>query len=65
MASSKVPADVLEKIRADSIRAMHDPDVRKRILGAGSSPVGNSAEEFRQVIKDDLEVYRRVVAGIK
>jgi tripartite-type tricarboxylate transporter receptor subunit TctC len=65
MASSKVPADVLEKIRVDAIRAMHDPDVRKRILGAGSSPVGNSAEEFRKVIKDDLEIYRQVVARIK
>jgi tripartite-type tricarboxylate transporter receptor subunit TctC len=65
MASAKVPAEVLEKIRVDAIRAMQDPDVRKRILGAGSSPVGNSAEEFRQVIKDDLEVYRRVVANIK
>jgi tripartite-type tricarboxylate transporter receptor subunit TctC len=65
MASAKVPADVLEKIRVDAIRAMHDPDVRKRILGAGSSPVGNSAEEFRQVIKDDLEIYRQVVAKIK
>jgi tripartite-type tricarboxylate transporter receptor subunit TctC len=65
MASAKVPADVLDKIRVDAIRAMHDPDVRKRILGAGSSPVGNSAEEFRQVIKDDLEIYRQVVANIK
>jgi tripartite-type tricarboxylate transporter receptor subunit TctC len=65
MASAKVPADVLEKIRVDAIRAMHDPDVRKRILGAGSSPVGNSAEEFRKVIKDDLEIYRQVVANIK
>ena len=65
MASAKVPAEVLEKIRVDAIRAMHDPDVRKRILGAGSSPVGNSAEEFRKVIKDDLEVYRQIVAKIK
>lgn len=65
MASAKVPAAVLEKIRVDAIRAMHDPDVRKRILGAGSSPVGNSAEEFRKVIKDDLEVYRQIVAKIK
>jgi tripartite-type tricarboxylate transporter receptor subunit TctC len=65
MASAKVPAEVLDKIRVDAIRAMHDPDVRKRILGAGSSPVGNSAEEFRKVIKDDLEIYRQVVANIK
>jgi tripartite-type tricarboxylate transporter receptor subunit TctC len=65
MASSKVPPYVLEKIRADAIRAMHEPDVRKRILGAGSSPVGNSAEEFRQVIKDDLQTFGEIVAKLK
>jgi tripartite-type tricarboxylate transporter receptor subunit TctC len=65
MASSKMPADVLEKIRNDAIRAMHAPDVRKRILDAGSSPIGNSAEEFRQVIKDDLQTFGEIVAKIK
>jgi tripartite-type tricarboxylate transporter receptor subunit TctC len=65
MASSKVPAEVLEKIRADSIRAMHAPDLRKRILDAGSSPVGNSAEEFRKVIKDDLQTFGDIVAKMK
>jgi tripartite-type tricarboxylate transporter receptor subunit TctC len=65
MASAKVPPDVLEKIRVDAIRAMHASDVRKRILDAGSTPIGNSAEEFRQVIKDDLETFRQVVARIK
>jgi len=65
MASSKMPADVLEKIRNDAIRAMHAPDVRKRILDAGSSPVGNSAEAFRQVIKDDLHTFGEIVAKTK
>ena len=62
MASSKTPADVLEKIRADVGRAMRDPVVIKRINDIKSSPVGNTAEEFRQVIKDDLEIFRRVIA---
>jgi tripartite-type tricarboxylate transporter receptor subunit TctC len=65
MASAKIPADVLEKIRADAIRAMHAPDLRKRILDAGSVPVGNSAEEFRQVIKDDLQTFGEIVAKMK
>jgi tripartite-type tricarboxylate transporter receptor subunit TctC len=65
MASSKVPPEILDKVRADAIHAMHEPDVRKRILTAGSSPVGNSAEEFRKVIAEDMEIYRQVVAKIK
>jgi tripartite-type tricarboxylate transporter receptor subunit TctC len=65
MASSKVPPDVLSKIRADVGRAMHDPVVIKRIKDIKSAPVGNTAEEFRQVIKDDLETFRRVIASSK
>jgi len=65
IASSKTPADVLEKIRTDVGRAMHDPVVIKRIKDINSSPVGNTAEEFRQIIKDDLEIFRRVIAAAK
>ena len=65
MASAKTPADVLEKIRADVGRAMRDPVVIKRINDIKSSPVGNTAEEFRQVIKDDLEIFRRVISAAK
>ena len=65
MASSKTPADVLEKIRTDVGRAMRDPVVIKRIKDINSSPVGNTAEEFRQIIKDDLEIFRRVIAAAK
>jgi len=65
MASSKTPADVLEKIRADVGRAMRDPVVIKRIKDINSTPVGNTSEEFRQVIKDDLATFRRVIADAK
>jgi tripartite-type tricarboxylate transporter receptor subunit TctC len=65
MASSKVPPEILDKVRTDAIRAMHEADVRKRILTAGSSPVGNSAEDFRKVIAEDMEIYRQVVAKVK
>ena len=65
MASAKTPADVLEKIRADVGRAMRDPGVIKRIKDLNSTPVGNTAEEFRKIIKDDLETFRRVIADAK
>ena len=65
IASSKVPVDVLNKVRADVGRAMQDPVVIKRIKDIKSVPVGNTAEEFRQVIKDDLETFRRVISSAK
>ena len=65
IASSKFPVDVLNKVRADVGRAMQDPVVIKRIKDIKSVPVGNTAEEFRQVIKDDLETFRRVISSAK
>jgi tripartite-type tricarboxylate transporter receptor subunit TctC len=44
---------------------MHDPALIKRIKDLNSTPVGNTAEEFRQVIKDDLTTFRRVIANAK
>jgi hypothetical protein len=44
---------------------MRDPGIRKRIVDMNSSPVGNSPEEFRQVIKDDFATFGRVIANIK
>ena len=65
MASSKVPPDVLEKIRTDVAQAMRSPAVLKRINDIKSMPVGNSAEEFRKVILSDFEIFKRVIANAK
>jgi tripartite-type tricarboxylate transporter receptor subunit TctC len=63
--SSKVPADVLKKIRTDVAQAMHSPVVLKRIKDIKSIPVGNTSEEFRKVILSDFEVFKRVIANTK
>ena len=65
MAASKVPPDVLEKIRTDVAQAMRSPVVLKRISEIKSIPVGNSAEEFRRVILSDFEIFKRIIANAK
>jgi hypothetical protein len=53
------------KVRSDVGCAMRDPVAIKRIKDLNSSPAGNTAEEFRQVIKDDLETFRCMIPGAK
>jgi tripartite-type tricarboxylate transporter receptor subunit TctC len=65
MAPAHVPSDILEKIRTDAIAAMHTPEVIKRIKDINSTPVGDSSEDFRQIIKSDLETFGRVIANAK
>jgi tripartite-type tricarboxylate transporter receptor subunit TctC len=65
MASSKVPSDVLSKIRTDVAQAMRSPVVLKRISDIKSIPVGNTSEEFRKVILSDFEIFKQVIANAK
>ncbi len=65
MAPAKVPAAVLEKIRTDSIRAVYEPDVQKRLLATGTTIVGDSSEHFREVIATDFSSYGDLIRSIK
>jgi tripartite-type tricarboxylate transporter receptor subunit TctC len=65
MASSKVPPDVLEKIRTDVAKAMRSPVVLKRINDIKSIPVGNTPDEFRKIVLSDFEIFGRVIANAK
>ncbi len=65
VASSKVPRDVLNKIRTDVAQAMRSPVVLKRINDIKSIPVGNTSEEFRKVILSDFEIFKQVIANAK
>jgi tripartite-type tricarboxylate transporter receptor subunit TctC len=65
VASSKVPPDVLEKIRTDVAQAMRSPAVLKRVNDIKSIPVGNTSEEFRRIILSDFETFGRVIANAK
>lgn len=65
LAPAKVPQDVLNKIRTDVAKAMRSPTVLKRISDYKSIPVGNTAEEFRKVMRSDYEIFGRVIANAK
>jgi tripartite-type tricarboxylate transporter receptor subunit TctC len=65
MAAAKTPPDVLKKVRTDVAQAMRSPTVIKRISDIKSIPVGNTAEEFRNVIKSDYEIFGQVIANAK
>ena len=56
---------VVEKINTAVKKVLQDPAVRKRIEDTGSIVLGNSPEEFAKQIKDEYEVYRKVVVEQK
>jgi len=51
MASARTPSDVIEKIAAESARALRSPEVRERLLGLGANPVGNTPGELAAMLR--------------
>lgn len=61
MAPPKLPKPLLTKLHHDVITVLNKPDVRKRIMAAGGTPVGSSPEEFRKFLLADMEKWADVV----
>jgi len=67
MAPAETPKDVVEKIAAESARALRDPAVRERLLGLGANPVGNTPAELLAMLKREYAFWGDFIrkAGIK
>ncbi len=65
VAVAKTPPEVLNKIRTDVANAMRSPTVLKRINDIKSIPIGNTSEEFRNIIRADYEIFGKVIANAK
>ncbi|WP_280189762.1 tripartite tricarboxylate transporter substrate binding protein BugE [Delftia sp. PS-11] len=60
-----LPKDIVDKVNAAVRKVVQDPAVRKRIEDTGSLVIANSPEEFAQQIKEEFEIYKKVVAQQK
>jgi tripartite-type tricarboxylate transporter receptor subunit TctC len=67
LAPAGTPRAIVERLNAESVRAMHAPDVRERLQGLGGEPVAGSPEEVAAFLKKEYEQWGRVIreAGIK
>ena len=67
LAPANTPREIVTRLHTASIRALQDPQVKKRFLIDGGETVGNSPEEFAAIIRSDLAKWGKLVrvAGIK
>jgi tripartite-type tricarboxylate transporter receptor subunit TctC len=49
------PQSIINKIEAEAIRAMKNPDVQKQLRARETQPTGSTAEAFRRAIKIETE----------
>jgi tripartite-type tricarboxylate transporter receptor subunit TctC len=68
VAPAGTPRPIIERLHRETVKALKMPDVIERLATQGGNElVGNTPEEFAQVIKSDLALYAKIVkaAGIK
>jgi tripartite-type tricarboxylate transporter receptor subunit TctC len=66
-APAGTPPAILKRLHKATIRALHDPDVRKRLEDLGAEVLGTSPEEYSAFIRSEIEKWGKVIkaAGIE
>ena len=61
-----LPAPIVQRLNADILKVMRNPEVRAQLQQAGYDPVESSPEEFAKLLADSTQVYKSIVqkAGI-
>ena len=54
------PKDIVERLNAEIVKVLRQPDVRNRLVELGLQPVGNSVEEFTRVTRADFEKWGKI-----
>lgn len=67
IAPAGTPMQVVQKINAEIIRILGVPEVRERLVAEGTRPIGNTPEQFAELLVKDQEKWTRIFreTGIK
>jgi tripartite-type tricarboxylate transporter receptor subunit TctC len=67
MAPAGTPKEIVQKLNADLVKALSQPDVRNRLLQSGAEPMPSTPEEFGKFLKAEITKWGKLVkdANIK
>jgi len=65
VAPAAVNKDIIARLEAETVKLLHQPDVKEKIAFAGADTVGNTAEEFVAFIRSERAKYARIVKDAK
>lgn len=58
---ANTPAPVIQKLNAEFMKALQNPDVRKKLALQGAEPLGSTPEEYGKYIKSEIARWAKVV----
>jgi tripartite-type tricarboxylate transporter receptor subunit TctC len=66
-APAKTPRPILDKLHAETVRAVKAPETVERLTSQGADPVGNTPEQYTAFVQNEIAKWAKVIkaAGIK
>jgi tripartite-type tricarboxylate transporter receptor subunit TctC len=66
-APAKTPKEIIGKLHGAMTGVLNSPEVKKKFVGDGAEPVGNTPEEFARFLRSETDKWAKVVraAGIE
>src|SRR6202163_601217 len=61
LAPAGTPKDIIARLNAEVLKAVSDPEIRRKLEELGFAVRGSSAEELRVMTRDQLAKYARVI----
>src|SRR6266850_4902141 len=61
LAPAGTPKEIIARLNAEALKAVGDPDVRRKLEDLGFAVRGSSPEELRVMTRDQLAKYGRVI----
>jgi tripartite-type tricarboxylate transporter receptor subunit TctC len=59
------PREIINRINAELVRILKEPDVRERLTGVGADIAGSTPEAFGAMIRSEIEKLAKVVKTAK
>ena len=60
-APAATPKDLVARISADANKVLADADVKRKMLGAGAEPSGNTPEQFARFVRAEMDKWAKLM----
>jgi len=64
LAPANTPREIVERLNREIGKVLKEPEVIERLARAGLEPTTGSPEELEQLVRRDIEKYKRIIAMI-
>jgi tripartite-type tricarboxylate transporter receptor subunit TctC len=61
LAPAAIPADVLTRLNAETVKVLRDPEIKQRLGADGAMPVGNTPAQFAEYMREEAPKWAKVV----